>query len=236
MIRLKRRGVHIVMRLKKGQNPIIRRVRTGRGPKRACRGLTLDEALGTSMLDFEHGRLDVDVTIAANLDGEVTEEAFRVVGLEHPDRPDGDWYYLTTVPHDVLSVDDISLTYRLRWDIELLWKHMKTGVGFAAIRAWRQPAVRALVHAKITGVALARLLELAAKPALQEHAMGQLAIVLALNRSLPMILSLRMRSQDIDLAEMERRILLVTVTLAKSRNRRRDRARRAKRAALSIAS
>jgi IS5 family transposase len=236
LIRLKRRGVQLLMRLKKGQNPRIRRVRTGRGSRRACQGMTLDEALATGALDFDHGQLDVDVIVSANIDGMVTEEVVRVVGLAHPDAPDGDWYYMTTVPHDILSVHEVSLTYTLRWDIELLWKHLKTGVGLAAIRAWRHSAVIALVHAKITGVALGRLLELAAKPALQNHAMGQLAIILALNRSIPMILSLRMRGQNIDLAEMERRILLVTTTIAKSRNRRRDRARSAKRAVLATPS
>jgi len=235
LLRLKRRGVYVLMRLKKGHNPRIRRVRTGKGSKLACRGMTLDDALATGALDFDHGHLDVEVTVSANIDGVATEETFRVVGLAHPDDPEGDWYYLTTVSHDILSVEEVSLAYTLRWDIELLWKHLKTGVGFAAIRAWRRSAVIALVHAKITGVALGRLLELAAKPALKDHAMGQLAIVLALNRSLPMILSLRMRGQNIDLAEMERRILLVATTIAKSRNRRRDRAKTAKRAALSTA-
>jgi len=233
LVRLKRRGVHVLMRLKKGQNPRIRRVHIGKGPRVECRGMTLDDALGTGMLEFDRGRLDIDVVIATKVDREATEETFRLVGLARKDDPQGDWYYLTTVPRDILTVEEVSLAYTLRWDIELLWKHLKTGVGLAAIRAWRQPAVLALVHAKITAVALARLLELAAKPALKEHAMGQLAIVLALNRSLPMILSLRMRGQNIDLAEMERRILLVATTIAKSRNRRRDRAKRAKRAALS---
>ena len=144
-----------------------------------------------------------------------------------------DWYYLTTVPADVLSMDDVSLAYTLRWDIELLWKHLKTGVGLSAIRAWRAPALFAPVHAELTGIALARLLELAAKNETKGHAMGQLAIVLALNRSLPLIIALRMRGQNIDLAEMERRMLLIATTIARSCRQRRERAKRAKRAALS---
>jgi len=93
--------------------------------------------------------------------------------------------------------------------------------------------VLALVHAKITAVALARLLALAAKPSMKDHAMGQLAIVLSLNRSLPMILALRMRGQDIDIVEMERRILLIATITAKSRRQRRERTKRARRAAIS---
>ncbi len=235
LIRLKKRLVHVLMRLKSDQNPRIRRVYVGKGAKVACRGKTLNEALETGLLDFDRGQLDIDVVIAAKLDGELVEEVFRVVGLAREGAGD-DWYYLTTVPREILTVQEVSLAYTLRWDIELLWKHLKTGVGMSAIRAWRQPAVFALVHAKLTAVALARLLEIAAKPTLKDHAMGQLAIVLALSRSLPMIMFLRMRGQNIDLAEMERRILLVATTIAKSRNQRRDRARKAKRAALSTGS
>jgi len=232
LVRLKRRGVHVVMRLKKSQDPCIHRIRVGKGSKRACRGESLDKALGIGMLDFDKGRLDVDVVIATCLDGQPVREIFRVVGIAG-DEPGDDWYYLTTVPPEILSVDDVSLAYTLRWDIELLWKHLKTGAGLTAIRAWRPAAVLALVHAKITGVALARLLELAAKPSMKDHAMGQLAIVLSLNRSLPMILALRMRGQDIDIVEMERRILLIATITAKSRRQRRERTKRARRAAIS---
>lgn len=232
LVRLKRRSVHVLMRLKSGQDPRIHRVRVGRGDKRICRGMKLDEALGTGTLDFDKGCLDIDVIIATRMDGKVVEEVFRVVGIAPTD--DGeDRYYLTTVPPDVLTPDEVAITYTLRWEIELVWKHLKSGAGLAAIRAWRPAAVFALVHAKITALALSRLLELAAKPATANHATGQLAIVLTLNRAVPMIIALRMRGQNIDLAEMERRILVLATILGRSRNQRRDRARKAKRAAIT---
>lgn len=232
LIRLARRGVHVLMRLKNNEDPRIRRVVVGRGDKRLCRQMKLNEALAFGALDFKNDRLDVDVVITASVDGEVVEEVFRVVGIAPTDGGE-DRYYLTTVPRDVLTHDEVALAYALRWDIELLWKHMKTGVGFAAIRAWRPAAVFALVHAKITAVALARLLELAAKPSTADHANGQLAIVLTLNRAVPMIIALRMRGQNIDLAEMERRIILLARTLGRSRRQRRERARKAKRAGIA---
>jgi hypothetical protein len=228
LIRLKRRGVHVIMRLKSNEDPLIRRVYVGRGDKRLCRSMKLDEALGLGALDFEKGRLDVDVVITAKLDGKNVEEVFRVVGIAPTDGGE-DRYYLTTVPREILTPDEVELAYTLRWEIELLWKHMKTGVGLAAIRAWRPAAVFALVHAKITAVALARLLELAAKPATTDHATGQLAIVLTLNRAVPMIIALRMRGQNIDIVEMERRIILLATILGRSRRQRRERARKAKR-------
>jgi hypothetical protein len=235
LIRLKRRGVHVLMRLKDNQDPRIRRVRVGRGDKRLCRGMKLGQALATGALDFDKGRLDLDVVIAVRINGELVEESLRVVGIASTDTADteDDHYYLTTVPTDILSPDEVALSYTLRWEIELVWKHLKTGTGLSAIRAWRPAAVLALVHAKITVLALARLLELAAKPATENHAVGQLAIVLALNRALPMIIALRMRGQNVDLAEMERRLLIHARILGKSRRQRRERARKANRAGIA---
>lgn len=232
LVRSKRRGVHTLMRLKSNQDPRIRRVRVGSGDRLLCRTMKLGEALATGALDFDKGRLDVDVVIAVRLDGKPVEEVFRVVGLAPTDGGE-DRYYLTTVPHDVFTPDEVALTYTLRWEIELVWKHLKTGTGLTAIRAWRSAAVFALVHAKITALALARLLELAAKPANADHATGQLAIVLALNRAVPMIIALRLRGQNIDLAEMERRVVVLATVLGRSRRQRRDRARKAKRAAIT---
>lgn len=232
LIRLKRRGVHVLMRLKASQDPIIQRVRIGRGDKRRCRGMRLSEALAVGALGFVGGRLDVDVLISARIDAKVVEETFRVAGIAATDGGDNR-YYLTTVPPEVLTPEDIATAYTMRWDIELLWKHLKTGVGLAAIRAWRPAAVFALVHAKITAIALARLLELSAKPATADHATGQLAIVLTLNRAVPLIIALRMRGQNVDIVEMERRLILLATILGKSRRQRRERARKAKRAGIT---
>lgn len=232
LMRLDERGISVVMRLKNGQNPRIRRVRIGKGHKRACRNMPLDDALSTGQLDFVRGRLDVDVVLQTRRDGRVVEAVFRVIGLEPTDGGD-DRYYLTNVPAEILNPHDVALAYRLRWDIELLWKHLKTGTGLTALRAWRPSAVFALVQAKITAVALARLLQLAARPSTRGHAVGQLAIVLALHRSIPLILSLRMRGKDIDLLEMERRLLLVASTLGRSRRQRRERKKKAQRAGIA---
>ncbi|WP_437741767.1 hypothetical protein WME73_41300 [Sorangium sp. So ce302] len=148
LLRLKARCVHILMRLKASQDPRIARVRVGRGDKRFCRGMKLDEALATGALDFEKGRLDVDVVLAARVDGKRVEGTFRVVGIAPTDGGE-DRYYLT------------------------------------------------------------------------------------LNRAVPMILALRMRGQNVDLAEMERRMLLLAKVLGKSRRQRRERSRKAKRAGIA---
>lgn len=233
-VRLVHRGAHVLARLKKSQKPIIHRVHVGRGDRKACRGKSLDDAFTEGLLDFnEDGVIDIDVVLEAKVGGEMVRETLRVVGICEKTVPYGDaWFYLTSMPREFFSAENVSVAYTLRWEIELMWKHMKTGAGMAAIRAWRQEAVLCLVHAKIIALALARLLELQVQDATKEHASGQLAILLALNRSMPMLLAMRLQQRGVSLEEMERRLLLITMQLAKSRRQRRERAKRAQRAAL----
>jgi hypothetical protein len=228
LIRLVDRGVHVLMRLKRSQNPPIHRVHVGRGYKRACRGKRLDDAFTEGLLDFDKGVVDLDVVIEA--EGE--RRILRVAAVSDG-TPQGEaWFYLTSVPRDVLTAENVSVAYTLRWDIELLWKHVKTGTGMAAIRAWKREAVSALVHAKLIGVALARLLEFAIAEETKDHALGQLAIVLTLNRMVPLIIAMRLRERGVTLAEMEHRMLVMAAMLARSRRQRRERAKRNRHASL----
>lgn len=232
LLRLIERGVHVLMRLKENENPRIERVRVGCGSRQACRGMTLSEALGSYTLDFQNGILDVDVRVeAADPDGQLHSAVLRVVGLVDPNTFEAR-FYLTSVGPEVLTPEHVALCYTLRWEIELLWKHMKTAAGLSAIRAWRQAAVAALVHAKIIAVALARLLELSAREASRDHALGQLAIVLTLNRMVPMLMAWRLQQRGVSLEEMERRMLILAVMAGRSRRQRRERKKRALRATI----
>lgn len=234
LIRFLIRGVHVLMRLKLSQNPIIRKVVVGDGDRRACRGQRLDAAFTFGMLDFEGGVVDVDVEIDASIDGHREQRVVRLVGLQDREGgPYGDcWFYLTTVPRDVLSAEDVAVVYSLRWEIELLWKHLKTGTALSSLRAWREEAVIALVHAKIIALCLARLLELSLDAQARTHAYGQLAIVLTLTRMAPTLLAARMLARGVTLPEMERRLLMTASIIARSRNQRREGVKRAKLAAL----
>ena len=225
VIRLVDRDVHVLMRLKKSQDPIIHRVHIGRGDKKACRGKTLDAAFAEGLLDFAQGAIDLAVVIEAG--GE--RRILRVTGVSNGTTYADAWFYLTSVPRDVLDPEGVSVAYTMRWDIELLWKHLKTGAGMAAMRAWKPEAVRALVNAKIIGVALGRLLELCAKEETKGHAMGQLAIMLSLNRMTPLIIAMRLRQRGVSLAVMEHRFLTMASILARSRRQRRERTKRQKR-------
>ena len=232
LLYLTEQQVHVLMRLKESEDPRIERVRVGQGSRRACRGLRLSEALGSYVLDFQGGVLDVDVRMqGTGPDGQERSQVMRVVGLVDSERFEAR-FYLTSVSTEVLTPMEVGLCYTLRWDIELLWKHLKTGAGLTAIRAWREAAVTALVYAKIIAVALARLLELAARQQSREHALGQLAILLTLNRMVPLLMAWRLQQRGVSLEEMERRMLLLATMAGRSRQQRRERKRRERRASL----
>lgn len=223
------REAYFLTRLKTTHNPIIRRVYTGRGNRRAARGLRLDDALLQQVLCFEKGYIDVDILLE---DGPYQVTA-RVVGEENV-AEGRTWWYLTNVARTVLPAADVAAAYTLRWDIELLFKQLKSGAGLQAILAWRSSAVLAFVYAKIVALALVRLLELA----LEERdggarpRTGQLALCLTLSRALPLLLNVFMNLRGVTLAQLEERILLIASIVARSRNQRRERAKRAKRQAL----
>jgi len=232
LLALRERQVHVLMRLKESQDPVIDTVRVGVGSRRACRGMRLSEALGTYALDFADGVLDIDVRIEAQgPDGQRHSGIFRVVGLVDPERFEAR-LYLTSVSTEVLTPQEVALGYTMRWDIELLWKHLKTGAGLTAIQAWREAAVTALVYAKLIAVALARLLELTTRQSCREHALGQLAILLTLNRMVPMLMAWRLQQRGVSLEEMERRMLILAALAGRSRQQRRERKRRELRASV----
>lgn len=223
-------GGFFLTRLKDSHDPEILCVRVGRGDRTACRGLKLNEALRTGILQpNEDGVVEVEVHLQAQAGACVA----RVVGERDPS---GEMHwYLTNVRREVLSAGDIPEAYRIRWYIELFFKQAKSGLGFDSIRAWNQHAVTALVHAKVIAICLARLLELSAQEAAAErgdHIITQLASVLVLSRSMGLFIAHRVLEQGYGIDELERRILLVASVAARARNQRREREKRRREAGL----
>lgn len=222
------RGAHYLTRLKTSHNPCVVRVHVGRGERQRVRGMRLDDALTQGVLRDDAGALDVDVQLEKG--GE--KALARVCALL---APDGDFHwYLTNVPRDVLGPDDVAAAYRVRWYVELLFKQLKSGAGLKAIQASRPGAVMALLYAKVTALALARLLELSVQEKHGDAVRGQLALVLALTRCAPLLLSGMMMSRGVTLAQLEERILLIASITARSRNQRRERARRKRESELGL--
>lgn len=83
----------------------------------------------------------------------------RVVGVFR----DKSWYlYLTTVPREVLSVEDVVATYRLRWLIEFLFREWKQVFDWGRSATADRHALFTLGYASLLAHALVRSLRLAA--------------------------------------------------------------------------
>ncbi len=213
------RGAHFLTRLKTGHNPIIQRVHVGKGDRIRARGMRLDEALEAKVLLDDAGAVDLDVRLESN-GRSATARVTAVLA------PDGNFHwYLTTISRDVLTVDEVAQAYRLRWYIELVFKQLKSGTGLTAIRATRPGAVRALVYAKVIALCLGRLLELSVEAKEDRRVTTQLALILALTRCAPMLLSAMYMERGVTLAQLEERLMLIACMAARSRNQRRERER-----------
>jgi hypothetical protein len=221
------RGAFFCTRLKTSHNPVIRRVHVGSGQRVAARGMRLDDALEQNILEFRRDcgveYVDLDVV----LDDGNDQAVGRVVGIQNEDG--NRWWYLLNVDRKILPAEDVGTAYSLRWDIELLFKQLKSGAGLSAILAWRSSAVLAFLYAKIVALSLARLLELSVEEKYGPHATTQLALLLTLSRSMPLLLGIFMQQRGVTLEQLEERILMIASIVAKSRRQRRERAKRKRR-------
>jgi IS4 transposase len=221
------RGAFFVTRLKSNANPLIKKVHIGKGDRGQLRGQPMRSvAKGSTRigpdnhLEPERGEIDVDVIIQQ---GERSAVA-RAVAIT---AADGDLYwYLTNVDRDLLDVADIANAYRLRWNVELFFKQLKSGTGFGAVMSGRPSAVTALLYAKLIALCLARLLELSFEEKTGRKATSQLALVVAVTRCAPLLMSMMMTARGVTLSQLEERILIIAGIAARSRNQRRERAKR----------
>src|SRR5262249_6645977 len=135
-------------------------------------------------------------------------------------------WYLTSVDRDLLEAEDVAEAYRLRWIIELIFKQLKSGAGLDTILAWRDSAVAALIHAKVIGLCLARLLELAILSKNDKDLMTRLALIMVLSRCSSLLIAQSLIRDGVTAEQLEERLLVIAKMIAKTRNRRRERVRR----------
>jgi IS4 transposase len=60
-----------------------------------------------------------------DMEGMLSNDLFvRVIGI-HNAEEDPHWWYLTNIPRDDFSADEIQGLYRLRWEVELFFRSLK---------------------------------------------------------------------------------------------------------------
>ncbi len=148
--RIDRNGGFFVSRLKSTSNPVI--VAT----HRQCRGRSVP-VVGEKLLDvlpyIRRSVLDVEVEVrfkrrAYRGKRAQARRTFRLVAIR--DEETDDYHtYLTNVPPNRLSADDVALAYKARWQVELMFKACKSEFRLDQLTAQRKAAVEALVYASI---------------------------------------------------------------------------------------
>jgi hypothetical protein len=117
-------GGHFLSRLKENSNPRIVDVRHGiRTPAAVVRaGLRIDDLDAAKHLATTRDSFDFDCEFQTKEHGAIT---LRVVGCLNVEAGRIHWY-VTSLPAEQFSVEELSTLYSLRWVVELLFKTLKS--------------------------------------------------------------------------------------------------------------
>lgn len=177
-------GHHFLCAMKRNSNPRVLRVITA--PRRArarfaasSKPVFLRDLLARDARVASHWDLDVDV-------GGVACRLVIVPGRERKPRP-----YFTTLSREVFRPRDIAETYRLRWQIELVFKELKQHLNLEAVPTGDRFAAQVFVWASLIALAISRCmtaclwpsdlrvgLTSSTRPALTSRALRSLSVLL----------------------------------------------------------
>jgi putative transposase len=144
--RLAANGTFFVSRLKDSANPTIVAVRRGIARGTKAKGKRLFGVL------FADGRpVDLDV----RFENRENAPVFRLVGVYNTMR--GCWHlYVTNLPPRSFSPEEIAEIYRLRWEIELLFKELKSTCRMEQLPSSREEVVITLLYASLLALLITR--------------------------------------------------------------------------------
>lgn len=147
-------GADVLQRLKDNANPVVL---ASYGPTGSRRDIALDDGTPARLSEACEFEL-VHKSDVLDLDVQLTEAArsivARIVCVPHQGE---DRYYLTTLPREVFSAHDIAELYRLRWEVELLFRDWKGAMRLDEVRRLRHPlSLQAAVTSSLLAAVLAR--------------------------------------------------------------------------------
>lgn len=162
-----RKGGYFVTRLKANANPTIVRVLNGGPADAALKG----QPLQTALTRLRRATFDAIVRVRyKNKRGRHVYAEFRLVALRNTETRKYH-LYITNVPEDRLSAQDIGTTYAVRWEIEILFRQLKSQFRLDKLPTAKKDAVHALLYATLLTLAVSR----AFLNALRKHAPGMQA-------------------------------------------------------------
>lgn len=155
--RVEQLGGYFISRVKTGANPtIIESLRVHRGQKVPVEGEKLQDVLPR----FQRKVIDLEVRVRFQprvYRGErhTREQTLRLIGVWNDE--EGKYHlYFTNLAPDQLSAEAIAEAYRLRWQVELLFRALKSIHGLGKIRTLNPHAVVGLVYAAILSMLVTR--------------------------------------------------------------------------------
>lgn len=149
-------GAHVLQRLRADANPpVLARHDVSSAARLLARGdgtLKLRQAVQSGWLPKET-TLDLDVQMRNPHDRRCAYVA-RVVRVRFASE---DRFYLTTLPRDVFTAYDIAELYRVRWEVERLFREWKGAVHVDDVRSLRSAvSMQVAVHASLLAALFAR--------------------------------------------------------------------------------
>jgi len=154
-----RQGGYFVTRLKDKANPLITAVyRQWRGCKVEVVGQRLQDVLASlrgKVIDME-----VELRFSRREYNGVSSPArarFRLVGVRNSET--GDYHlYVTNIPVDKLSAEDVARVYTARWLVEMAFKQLKSHYRLDQMPSSKRHIVEALLYAALITMMASRVL------------------------------------------------------------------------------
>lgn len=157
--KIKEYGGSFVSRLKENGDPLIlRSLKVHRGQAIDLAGKRWKEVKGRLTREV----LDVEVEVAfrrRQYRGQQSSDTLvlRLVGIA--DEKTGEYHvYLTNIPSDVLTAEEVAALYRVRWEVELVFKELKSQYALDQIKTTKPYAVLGLVWTAILTLIVSRRL------------------------------------------------------------------------------
>lgn len=157
--RIDRNGGYFVSRAKDNFNPVVT------GSNASCRGRSV-EMVGKRLQDvlpmLKRKSFDVEAMLDIKrrpYNGWQTtvQKPFRIVGVLNEET--GAYHiYITNIPGSQLSPEDVARTYRARWEVELLFKELKSQYRMHELPSAKEHIVEALIYIAILTMTVSRLL------------------------------------------------------------------------------
>lgn len=155
--RIKENGGYFVSRLKKNANPLIIKA------NRTCKGRCIDvtgQYLKDVLPKLKRNILDVEIEVSfkrRSYNGKRKSDTgrFRLVAVFNEEE-EKYHTYITNINSDILDPEDLAKLYGARWDIELLFKELKSRYALDVIDTKNPQIIEALIWVSILTLLVSR--------------------------------------------------------------------------------